>query len=174
MFRGMMNGDEPSMDRDRKKREFAERYSLLFEQFGMPRVSGRIFGWLLVCDPPHQSAEDLLDNIGGSRSSISTMTRLLHQMRLIERVAVPGDRKRYWRIRPGMWTDLVRARTEALYSIRDLAKEGLAILEDEPRFNRLRLEEMHGMYSYFLRELPGMIEQWEAKWAERERPNDDE
>jgi hypothetical protein len=38
-----------------EEREFIERSGLFYEAAGGPRTAGRILGWLLICDPPHQS-----------------------------------------------------------------------------------------------------------------------
>ena len=40
---------------------FVEEAGIVFEQTGLPRMAGRIFGWLLICDPPHQSTDQLAE-----------------------------------------------------------------------------------------------------------------
>ncbi|GAA1644101.1 hypothetical protein GCM10009733_046480 [Nonomuraea maheshkhaliensis] len=37
------------------KREFVDHFGLFFETAGGNRTAGRMFGWLLISDPPHQS-----------------------------------------------------------------------------------------------------------------------
>lgn len=39
--------------------EFVEEFGIGLEASGLPRAAGRILAWLMVCDPPEQSAEDL-------------------------------------------------------------------------------------------------------------------
>ena len=34
--------------------EFVDRLGLFMEMLGGPRTMGRIYGWLLICDPPQQ------------------------------------------------------------------------------------------------------------------------
>ncbi len=65
--------------------------ALFFEEMGFPRMAGRILGWLLICDPPEQSAGQLAGVLQASKGSLSTMTRLLIQMGLVERVGLPGS-----------------------------------------------------------------------------------
>src|SRR5262245_10612167 len=79
-------------------RHFVEEMGLHFEYGGIPRMAGRIFGHLLVCDPPEQSAEELARSIQASRASVSTMSRLLIQTGLIERQVFPGKRHDLFRI----------------------------------------------------------------------------
>jgi hypothetical protein len=38
---------------------FVEEFGRLLEEEGAPRIAGRILGWLLICEPPHQSFNDL-------------------------------------------------------------------------------------------------------------------
>jgi DNA-binding transcriptional regulator GbsR (MarR family) len=47
-------------------------------------MAGRILGWLLISDSPHQSSEQLVNGLEASKGSISSMTRLLIQINLIE------------------------------------------------------------------------------------------
>ncbi|MEJ2288705.1 MAG: MarR family transcriptional regulator, partial [Deinococcales bacterium] len=79
---------------------FIEEIGLAIEGQGLPRMAGRVLGALLVADPPEQSADELVATLHASRSSVSTMTRLLEGAGLIERVSRPGDRKLYYRNRP--------------------------------------------------------------------------
>ncbi|ALJ20877.1 GbsR/MarR family transcriptional regulator [Microbacterium sp. No. 7] len=48
-----------------------------FAQEGVPLIPGRVIGWLLISDPPEQSAADLSRVLDVSRSSISSATRPL-------------------------------------------------------------------------------------------------
>ena len=36
------------------ERLYAEEAAVYLEAMGMPRASGKLLGWLLVCDPPQQ------------------------------------------------------------------------------------------------------------------------
>ena len=38
------------------EKNFIEETGIVFEQTGLTRMSGRMFGWLLISDPPYQSA----------------------------------------------------------------------------------------------------------------------
>ena len=56
-----------------EERHFVEDVGITFEQTGLPRTAGRIFGWLLISDPPHQSTSELAEALMASRGSISSM-----------------------------------------------------------------------------------------------------
>ncbi|HEX7974611.1 MAG TPA: MarR family transcriptional regulator, partial [Anaerolineales bacterium] len=79
------------------KQHFVEEVALVFEEIGIARMAGRILGWLLISNPPHQSADELAEALQASKGSISTMTRLLIQADLIERIGLPGERRDYFR-----------------------------------------------------------------------------
>ena len=91
-----------------KDKQFAEEVGIVFEQTGMPRMAGRILGWLLICAPPHQSTDELTAVLMASKGSISSMTRLLIQSGLIERLSLPGIRRDYFRLRPDAWHHMIR------------------------------------------------------------------
>ena len=43
------------------EKRLVEEFGIAFEQTRFPRMAGRIVGWLLISDPPYQSAEQLVD-----------------------------------------------------------------------------------------------------------------
>jgi len=150
---------------DPRLREWVEEVSILLERDGLPRMAGRIFGWLLACDPPEQSMEALAAAVQGSKASMSTMTRLLVGAALVEKVRPPGARADAFRIRPGQWRQLWRARVQLLEEATRLTGRGLELLADRPPAVRARLEELHHQYRFIGEKLPGLLEQ-----LDRERP----
>lgn len=135
----------------------------MFERVGFPRMSGRIFGWLLISDPPQQSTGELAEGLQASKGSISTMTRLLIQIGLIERVSLPGKRRDYFQIKPHAWSQMTKQRISQIATFRQLAAKGLSILEETPTHLRERLQEMHDIHAFWERELPLLDERWEKE-----------
>jgi DNA-binding transcriptional regulator GbsR (MarR family) len=148
-----------------EKQHFVEDVAVVFEEIGLTRMAGRILGWLLISIPPHQSADELAEALQASKGSISTMTRLLIQLDLIERTGIPGDRRDYFRMKPDVWAQLLQARMSQVTDLHQLAEEGLELLEAEPPELRQRIQDMHDLYSYVETELPILIERWEQKRA---------
>ncbi len=146
-----------------EEKHFIEDAGLLFEESGHPRMAGRILGCLLISDPPYLSAPELADSLQASKGSLSTMTRLLMQSGLIERVAVPGDRRDYFRIKSGAWTQLVRQETNEFSALRQLTERGLGLLEGQNSEIKERLEEARDLFAYLEREYPNLIEKWESE-----------
>lgn len=80
-----------AMDNLQARLAYAERIAVFYEKAGgIPRMAGRIMGWLLICDPPQQNAAELGQVLSASKGSISTMTRWLLQIGLINKTAVPA------------------------------------------------------------------------------------
>ncbi len=139
---------------------YLEKVGLYFEQLTLPRMAGRIFGWLLISDAPQVTMGELGDVLQASKSSISTMLRLLIQIGLVEMVSLPGERRDYYRIRSDAWVNTLNERIEQARAFRQLAGEGLKLLETSDPQRRERLEEMHSLYAFLERELPLLTRRW--------------
>jgi DNA-binding transcriptional regulator GbsR (MarR family) len=148
-----------------EQRRFIEEVGILFELDGLPRMAGRIFGWLLISSPPHQSPADLVQVLQASKGSISTMTRLLIQIGVIERISLPGQRRDYFRIKPNVWSEVFRQRMAQIVAFRELAERGLLVLAGEDPKVCQRLEEMRDMHAFFEQEFPMLIERWQTQRA---------
>ena len=153
---------EESIDTDRM--QYIEQWGELFEQLGATRIMGRILGWLLICNPPHQTGREFADAIGMSIASISTATRTLAQAAMIERIRIRGKRSTHFRIRPGMWTQLLKKRLAHTATMRELAQEGLTLLPSSGEESSLRLREIHSYCTFIERELSALVARWEEQW----------
>lgn len=142
---------------------FVEDVAIAFEQGGLPRMAGRVIGWLLICDPPEQSSAQLTQILQASKGSISTATRLLVPSGLVERRSQPGQRRDYFRIRPEAWVALVKLRLNQVTSFRQLTQRGLTLLEPGPPERRARLESVNELYAWLEHELPALWERWQER-----------
>ncbi len=149
--------------RQLEERHFVEDVGLFFEQMGFPRMAGRILGWLLICDPPEQSAGQLAGVLQASKGSLSTMTRLLIQIGLVERVALPGQRRDYFRIKAGAWPHLIQAQMQSMTGLHQMVERGLVLLDHKEPHLRQRLLEAHDLYAFLERELPLLFRRWETE-----------
>jgi DNA-binding transcriptional regulator GbsR (MarR family) len=146
-----------------EEKHFVEDMSLYFEQMGLPRMAGRVLGVLLISDPPTQSLTDLAEILQASKSSISTTTRLLTEMGLIERAASPVPRQVYFQFKPGGWLVFIRQRLKLWASLHQIAEYGLELLQDRDPALRQRLQEAHDMFSLIEGELPALLERVENR-----------
>ncbi len=103
-----------------------------------------------------------------SKGSISTMTRLLIRIGLIERMSLPGQRRDYFRIKPGASHQLLKDSLDQTTAFRQLMEHGLELTEGKARLSRQWLEEMRDMYVFFEREFPVLLERWEQERKEKQ------
>ncbi|MGB3634173.1 MAG: MarR family transcriptional regulator [Rubrobacteraceae bacterium] len=127
----------------------------------MPRMVGRVLGVLLISDPPELSAEELAEALHASRGSISSATRMLVTMGLVQRLTKRGERRDYFRMKLGAWDELMRRELETLAKFRQMAERGLDIATSDSPEAQLNLQEMHEFYAYWEKELPAVLERWE-------------
>ena len=144
------------------RKQFIEEMGIFFEKTGFPRMAGRIWGWLLVCDPPEQTAAQIAEALQASRGSISTMTRLL-QIWGVERIGVPGKRGGCYRIKPGSFVKLLHTEAGMFSEIRNLIERGLDALKNEPTEVRERLIEGRDLFAFVEKEYPLLIEKWQQQ-----------
>lgn len=148
---------EPSDD----ELDFVDAVAAFFVREGLPLISGRVIGWLLICDPPEQTAAQLSDVLQVSRSSISSATRLLTPSGLVEGVRRRGERQEYFRIAADGWSRMLTRRYSYAEAFERLTGRGLAVLADAPPERRERLENVHALYGFLAAELPALLHRWE-------------
>lgn len=146
-------------------KQFIEDVGILYGDMGFPRMAGRIFGWLLLCEPPHQSAEQLATIVEASKGSISSMTRFLIQMGMVEKIGIPGKRDTYYKIRSESWAELMRNHLAHLSNMRRLAERGLEIIADKSPESRQRLEALRDFHAFLEREIPSLLDRYEQEHA---------
>lgn len=144
-------------------RRYVDETGLLLENAGMSRIAGQILGWLQVCEDECQSLADIVAALGISKASASTTTRFLEQIGIIERAVLPGDRRDYYRISDDAWHRFMQSRVETMRRLRRNADHGLGVLEGEPTERRQRLLRMRRLYAFLEREMPKLLERFEAE-----------
>jgi DNA-binding transcriptional regulator GbsR (MarR family) len=151
--------------------EYVESFGLYWEQAGLPRMAGRILSWLLICDPPHQTMHELTEALQASKSSISTGTRMLIQMGIIERLSKPGQRRDHYRVVPDSWSHIMEEKAKKQFTeLRRLSERGLALLDAASPARRQRLEEMRDYYVFMEREFPLILDHWRAHRSAQLQP----
>lgn len=146
------------------ERSFIEEVGVVFEQTGLPRMAGRLFGWLLISDPPHQSPGELAEVLQASKGSISTTVRLLQQSGFIERYVIPGARHDYFRLPEDAIKKVISHGLEQeIKMFRSLAERGLDLVKALPVKRKTWLIEMKKRYSYLENCFPALMEQYDKE-----------
>ncbi|HET7678099.1 MAG TPA: MarR family transcriptional regulator [Candidatus Limnocylindrales bacterium] len=139
---------------------YVEDVGLLFERSGMPRMAGRILGCLMVADRPDLTSTDLVGALGASKGSISTMTRVLVQLGLIERTRQLGQRADRFRLRADVAGHLTGETMARIREIRELAARGLELVRGRQPEQERRMADVHDLYAFLEREFPALLERW--------------
>ena len=129
------------------------------KSYGMPRMTGRVLAWLLVCDPVEQTAAQIAEALDASKGSISGATGILVRAKLVDRLHVRGERADRFRIRPNVWDDQLR--DPNVEQARALLARGLEALAGEPAARRARLEEMDAFYAWYESRMPALWDEWQ-------------
>ena len=144
---------------------FADHFGRFYaRRYGFPPMIGRLIGYLAVCDPPEQSINELAEALLASRSAIANAIKSLEAMRLLTRTRAAGERMDRVRID----TDSPNATgldSSEYEELRELVREGLQVLEDEPVERRAVLLEMSAFADFLLEWIPRMRKGWEERRA---------
>jgi DNA-binding transcriptional regulator GbsR (MarR family) len=146
------------------ERSFIEEVGVVFEQTGLPRMAGRLFGWLLISDPPYQSPSELAEVLRASKGSISTSIRLLTQHGFIERYVIPGSRHDHFQLTEGSIKKLIQHGLEQeIKMFRALSERGLELTKALTPKRKAWLKEMQGRYSYLEKAFPALLEKYNSE-----------
>ena len=137
--------------------EFVEEMGQFLASLGMTPMAGRMWGWLLICEPSEQTAAEIAEALHASRGAISGTARLLANAGLVRRSTRPGDRKEYFSA-PAEALDSMLMSAASLYrQMRRIAERGLAAIEDRPAESKARLEEFRDVMGFVEVEVPRVI-----------------
>lgn len=147
------------------KAHFVETVGRFWENSTGSRTAGRIIGWLMICEPDHQSAQQLVETLDVSTGSVSTQIRQLERIGLVERVTFPGERVSYYRFPDRAWSKLIEAELGRLVELRKLSEAGAGVL---PAVRAERVTELGLIADFFVDEWPGLVERLNVRLSEEE------
>jgi DNA-binding transcriptional regulator GbsR (MarR family) len=145
---------------------FAERFTQVMVDAGMPRIASRIFTALLATDSVRLTAAELAERLKASPAAISGGVRYLTQVGLVHRGREPGSRRDHYSVDDDVWFQTITQRDNLMDRWSASLRDGAAALgEDTPAGSRLARSVE---FFEFLREdLDRLVERWEAH---RRRP----
>lgn len=141
---------------------FVEAMGQYLDGFGMTPMAGRLWAWLLICDPPAQTAGDLAEALKASRGAISGAAASLAAAGMVRRVRRRGDRREYFSAPTGTFDAIMRSAGAAYQRLLAITSEGLAAVDGQPR-SAERLVEVHDAVAFLARELPMLIDRYFAE-----------
>jgi hypothetical protein len=136
---------------------FVEEMGQFLGSLGMTPMAGRMWGWLLICEPAEQTAGEIATALHASRGAISGTARLLATSGLIRRATKAGDRREYFSA-PPEGLDLLLGSAAGIYrQMRTIAERGLEAIADRPMPSRARLLEFRDVMAFVEQEVPRVI-----------------
>jgi DNA-binding transcriptional regulator GbsR (MarR family) len=149
---------------------FVEEMGQFLGSIGMTPMAGRMWGWLLICDPADQTAADISSALQASRGAISGTARLLATAGLIRRTTRRGDRREYFSAPPEALDSMLASAAAIYRQMREIAERGLAATADRPREARARLEEFRDVMAFVELEVPRLVGEFlRDRGAEKEQ-----
>jgi DNA-binding MarR family transcriptional regulator len=142
---------------------FADKLGRFFaRQYGLPPVFGRVFAWLLICDPPEQTAAEIADALRTSRSAVGSAIVSLENQGLVLRTRAAGERADRVSFHPDAAVRGLES-AEEYGAMMALAREGLEVLGDAQPARRARLLETVAFYEFLLERMPALAAEWRAR-----------
>lgn len=143
-----------------EQHEFVEAMGQLLAGYGMTPMAGRLWGYLLICDPAEQTAEEIATALHASRGAISGTVRLLEPIGFLRRTRRRGDRREYLAAPPETFMAFVGNAGAIYRRLRLVIEQGLDAIRTEPPARRTRLEEAHDFVAYVEREIPAVLDRY--------------
>lgn len=149
------------MDRKDKILIYADHMGRsLAQRFGYPPVTGRVIGYLSVCEPMEQSINDIADALLSSRSAINNALTMLETQKLITRKRPAGTRADVVSLSVMDQVNTGFDPTE-YYEMAALAREGLELLEGASSERRQGLEATVSLGEFFAERLPQLYDEYQ-------------
>jgi DNA-binding transcriptional ArsR family regulator len=135
--------------------QYVERMGVLWEAEGLPRIAGRMLGFLALQAEP-ATLDDIAGALGVSKASVSNDARRLERLSLVERASRPADRRDYYRLAPDMPARVVAQKLEELERL-NAAMSAARDLPGTPDVVRERLGAFGVFHARVIEHMRGML-----------------
>ena len=139
---------------------FVEEMGQALASYGMTPMAGRMWGYLLICDPAEQTAADLAEALRASRCAISGTARILITAGMIRRTKRGGDRREFFSAPPEALEQFLESAGRIYRQFREIAERGLVAIEDRPPAAKARLRELRDVFAFVEQEVPAVVDRF--------------
>lgn len=146
------------------KSEFIDDFSLKVEELGHPHIYGQILGWLLICNPPHQSFTDLMDNLSISKASVSNTTRILIEQGLIKKVRLKGERQTYFQFKEGSLVEFMEKQMQLTLDLESITAKRLELAENDEATDTEGLKKANDFHRFIAEQTGDLIEKYKKSY----------
>ncbi len=113
--------------------------TFLADRWGIALITGQVLSWLMICDPPEQSTEQIAGAVGTDPEALAAALQFLTAAGFVRRTAQSGEEPARHMLDDEAWMRVLRRRLSALVPFRDIAQDGIQLVGPaDPRSNRMR------------------------------------
>lgn len=152
-------GEEPSRE---AVSQFVERFAGVLANSGVPTMSARVMGAMLVSPTGTMTAAELADALKISQPAVSGAVRQLLQVSFITRERLPGSRKDHYRIREDVFASILERRNQGLGEWESTSRSGADLFGLDTPVGR-RLTEAADFFAFIHTDMDQMIKGWRAE-----------
>lgn len=125
---------------------FIELMGVVFQGNGSPRISGRIFG-LLILKGTSLSLQYISTELKISKASASTNARLLSNQGMIRLATQPGERQDYYELVPNPLAKMTEKASLTMANIADQVNEAKSHFNVDQHDVVQRIDQLENFYS---------------------------
>ncbi|MEV0285104.1 MULTISPECIES: MarR family transcriptional regulator [unclassified Kribbella] len=139
--------------------QFVERFAGVLANSGVPTMSARVIGRMLVSPTGTLTSAELAESLQISQPAVSGAVRQLLQVGFISRERIPGSRKDHYRIRDDVFAALLERRNNALAEWESTSRSGAELFGPDSPVGR-RLTEAADYFAFIHKDLEQLIKSW--------------
>lgn len=140
----------------------AEQAASLLTAAGMARMPARVMMALVGSPDEGYTASELAERLGVSPAAVSGAVRYLVSMRLIQRVAQPGERRDRYDLVDDAWAGMITANAP-MYGALASAMDDIADANADAPASVARAREVADFLRYLSERMPRLADEWRAE-----------
>ena len=152
--------DHTPADDQQELLRYVERFAMVLQESGIPRMAARVFAYVLADDAEKYTAAELARGLRVSPAAISGALRYLLQVRLLSKEREPGSRSDQYRIfDEDVWGTIFAHRLPLLDGYEAAAADGARMLPPGSAGER-RMRESQEFFAFLRVEFGKLLEKW--------------
>ena len=148
-----------------EQEKYIERVGLFYEKYGLPKMAGRILGYLISSRTDSNSFEDLIRKLKASKGSISGNVKLLLSQNMIEKHMITGSRQSYYTLATGSLNHIIESKVASISLFKEIIGKGLALDTSDDNQKKRELSSIYSYYEFLEKEIPRLKDKWENMMA---------
>jgi DNA-binding transcriptional regulator GbsR (MarR family) len=150
---------------EKDKLSYIEEFGLYFEKLGLTRMSGRIFGYLIVNGKENNAFEEFQQVLQASKGSISGTLKMLVNTGFVQPVSLPGDRKTYYRVSQQEIARMMDAKILEFIAFSKILEKGLQLRQANDDVSDW-IRQTSAFYQWASNEVDAIVKKWERDKVE--------